>query len=427
MKNRSLSSNARNSRLSGHFSYENLEKRNLLTADLFSATYEFSDSTGDIRTLAEPVPVQDRFDVLNAVVDVEQEDFFLRTGLVRDELGFAHLKHQQYHAGIPIEGATFTTHIKDREVLSVSGSFADFDAIDSERSLSEADALSEALDFVDADLYMWESLQNQNANNHDPGCTCCECMGTTGHSLGDGHFHGDGHNHGTYSDQPPVGELIYLPTDDGDLVLTFKFDVYAVAPLSRQNIFVDASTGGILETHNLIHHADVDASGTSLYDGTVDFTADDTGNGVRLRQVSDGVETYDLNNSTNYNNATDVTSSSSNFTAASTQTGVQAHYGAEQTLQYFQDAHGRDSYDGNGAILRSYVSYDTNYVNAFWDGSRMTYGDGNGTSFSPLVSLDIVGHEVAHGTFSAKRSKTLPAEPMTGCWVTKSESVVAAH
>jgi Zn-dependent metalloprotease/PKD repeat protein len=40
--------------------------------------------------------------------------------------------------------------------------------------------------------------------------------------------------------------------------------------------------------------------------------------------------------------------------------------------------------------------YSTNYENAFWDGSTMTFGDGY-TKFYPLVSLDVVAHEVSHG------------------------------
>jgi Zn-dependent metalloprotease len=42
------------------------------------------------------------------------------------------------------------------------------------------------------------------------------------------------------------------------------------------------------------------------------------------------------------------------------------------------------------------VHYSTNYENAFWDGSSMTFGDGY-TTFYPLVSLDVSAHEVAHG------------------------------
>ena len=54
-------------------------------------------------------------------------------------------------------------------------------------------------------------------------------------------------------------------------------------------------------------------------------------------------------------------------------------------------------------MLKSYVHYDNNYNNAFWDGQRMTYGDGNGTTFTPLTAIDVTGHEITHGltTFTA--------------------------
>ncbi len=42
------------------------------------------------------------------------------------------------------------------------------------------------------------------------------------------------------------------------------------------------------------------------------------------------------------------------------------------------------------------VHYSRQYDNAFWDGSTMTFGDGY-TMFYPLVSLDVVSHEVSHG------------------------------
>jgi len=42
------------------------------------------------------------------------------------------------------------------------------------------------------------------------------------------------------------------------------------------------------------------------------------------------------------------------------------------------------------------VHYGSNYENAFWNGSSMTFGDGQNT-FYPLVSLDVSAHEVSHG------------------------------
>ena len=43
------------------------------------------------------------------------------------------------------------------------------------------------------------------------------------------------------------------------------------------------------------------------------------------------------------------------------------------------------------------MHYGSNYVNAFWDGTKMTYGDGDGVTYGPLVSLDVAGHEMTHG------------------------------
>ena len=42
------------------------------------------------------------------------------------------------------------------------------------------------------------------------------------------------------------------------------------------------------------------------------------------------------------------------------------------------------------------VHYGSQYENAFWNGSTMSFGDGK-TTFYPLVSADVAGHEVSHG------------------------------
>ena len=47
-------------------------------------------------------------------------------------------------------------------------------------------------------------------------------------------------------------------------------------------------------------------------------------------------------------------------------------------------------------ILQMRVHYSRNYENAFWNGQAMTFGDG-GSTFYPLVSLDVSAHEVSHG------------------------------
>ena len=57
----------------------------------------------------------------------------------------------------------------------------------------------------------------------------------------------------------------------------------------------------------------------------------------------------------------------------------------------------RDSYNAAGAQLKSTVHYSTNYVNAFWNGTQMVYGDGDGSQSGPLgKDLDVTVHELTH-------------------------------
>ena len=75
-----------------------------------------------------------------------------------------------------------------------------------------------------------------------------------------------------------------------------------------------------------------------------------------------------------------------------------AHNYAIATYDYYSSNHGRDSIDDAGMTLVSRVHYSRNYNNAFWDGSQMTYGDGDGVTFIPLSQdADVVAHELTHG------------------------------
>jgi len=65
------------------------------------------------------------------------------------------------------------------------------------------------------------------------------------------------------------------------------------------------------------------------------------------------------------------------------------------TYDYFFTQHGRDSYDGAGAPLKSTTHYcpsssDCPYQNAFWNGTQMVYGEG----FSAADDVD--AHELTH-------------------------------
>jgi hypothetical protein len=59
--------------------------------------------------------------------------------------------------------------------------------------------------------------------------------------------------------------------------------------------------------------------------------------------------------------------------------------------------HARDSYDNAGATIKSSAHYSSSYNNAFWNGSQMVYGDGDGSQFIALSrALDVDAHELTH-------------------------------
>jgi Zn-dependent metalloprotease len=80
----------------------------------------------------------------------------------------------------------------------------------------------------------------------------------------------------------------------------------------------------------------------------------------------------------------------------------EAFEGLGVTFDAFWDAFARNSIDGAGAPLRATVHYGRDYDNAFWNGERMVFGDGDGEVFTGFTgSLTVIAHELAHGVVEA--------------------------
>lgn len=76
----------------------------------------------------------------------------------------------------------------------------------------------------------------------------------------------------------------------------------------------------------------------------------------------------------------------------------EAYEGSGATYDFYQKIYERNSIDDRGMPLNSTVHYGKNYDNAFWNGSQMVYGDGDGEIFGRFTqSLDVIGHELTHG------------------------------
>jgi Zn-dependent metalloprotease len=68
------------------------------------------------------------------------------------------------------------------------------------------------------------------------------------------------------------------------------------------------------------------------------------------------------------------------------------------TYDFYWQVFGRDSVDDEGLALHGTVHFDEDYDNAFWDGQRMIYGDGDQAQFERFTkSIDVIAHELTHG------------------------------
>jgi Zn-dependent metalloprotease len=76
----------------------------------------------------------------------------------------------------------------------------------------------------------------------------------------------------------------------------------------------------------------------------------------------------------------------------------EAYDGLGATFDFFWEAYQRNSIDDQGLPLEGTVHFGRNYDNAFWNGERMVFGDGDSKLFNRFtISLDVIAHELTHG------------------------------
>ncbi len=192
---------------------------------------------------------------------------------------------------------------------------------------------------------------------------------------------------------------------------------------SRLATFVDARTGTVLRREEEI--VNVDGTGQSLYGGTVPLKLTQSGSTYQLKDPTRGnTYTTDMNNGTDSfacqlfgsgcKTGTIFSSPDTSFgngtTSSRESAGVDAQYGTNMTWDYYKLTFGRNGIFNNGSGSYNRVHYGSGYVNAFWDGTKMTYGDGDGVNYGPLTSLDVAGHEMTHGVTENSANLTYSGE-----------------
>jgi bacillolysin len=190
----------------------------------------------------------------------------------------------------------------------------------------------------------------------------------------------------------------------------YKVEVIYPDPTKSREIMVDAATGEVISSSSIVCSVNAPGTADTRYSGTRNITGDTFAGGLRLRQDNHGIAVRTLNNQYWADvNAIDFVDNDNNWTAAEhgfNQSAFDVHWGTERFLDYFRTTFGRNGFDNANFPVTSYVhrgAFDGqgNSVpmdNAYWDSNERTlsYGDGSRV-FQPLVSLDIVAHEMGHG------------------------------
>ncbi|MCA6094203.1 M4 family metallopeptidase [Streptomyces sp. SCA3-4] len=177
------------------------------------------------------------------------------------------------------------------------------------------------------------------------------------------------------------------------------------------HVITDARTGARLFEFQGVKQG----TGNSQYSGKVTIGTSGSSGSYQLNDATrGGHKTYNLNRGSSgtgtlFTDADDVWGNGSTSDAATA--GVDAHYGAQLTWDYYKNVHGRSGIKGDGKGAYSRVHYGNNYVNAFWSDQCfcMTYGDGSGNA-KPLTSIDVAAHEMTHGVTSATANLTYSGE-----------------
>lgn len=288
-----------------------------------------------------------------------------------DELGMAHTRVRQTVNKIPVWEGEAIVHLKsDGSLATITDDLKESIVVNTEPNLSEKDAYNLAV---------------ENYRGRSP-------LGGADNKIGMFIYRGENRDHLVYRVETPR--------------ITGKGE--PSAPV----VFIDAQTGEkVFEYDNL-----QTGTGSSLYSGTVTISTTSSAGTYYMEDTTRRMGTFNMNSTGNETTGTGGTQSRYTDTddvwnTTIQRAGVDAHYGAAQTFDYYQAVHGRNGINGNYgpgtatsavggvSLVASRVHFGSSgrYNNAFWYQNMMSYGDGDGTTFSPLTTIDVAGHEMTHG------------------------------
>ncbi|SHL69546.1 Por secretion system C-terminal sorting domain-containing protein [Chitinophaga jiangningensis] len=317
---------------------------------------------------------------LRSALKLGPEDSLRLTRRIAEDNGRSHQYFNQYYKGYPVRGGSYAVHGRDGIIESVDGELVEIGKVSVDVRVDENAALANALSDIHAAKYGWqdEAVQARYREvERDPKATLY-----------------------------PKGSLIIFKDErqTKSFRLAWQFHIKALEPDLDLDVFVDAATGRILAKESRMLHVNVPGTVACLYWGTRNVTMDNnTPGNYRLREVrttngrTANIHTFDNHGSSSATNPgfTDFNGTTTSWTTPNA--GHDVHWGAEMVFDYWATVRNRNSYDNLGGTLECFA-HAGNIDNAGWDPTvrRAIFGDGD-VKFKPVVSIDAVAHEIAHG------------------------------
>ena len=326
------------------------------------------------------------------------QDSFSVKSAAQDELGTTHVRLERSHNGIPVFGEQAIGHVGNDGSVSVTGLMGQIPAdLGKGKPAMSADAAAQRI----VSLF-----------NLSPGAVTGKDMTRVISQGTDGKYRDTWMIENFFAGATQKNAQV--SADDGE-VSAWDNDHGIIDPYSMEraekaaaqpDAFAEATRRTLANPPSTVLGND-----HSEYSGMVEIGGTPVGTSGQEQMLDttrgQGIETLDNQGRTqNASKPPAVLTDENGAWAEPTdpkgqQTAVDAQYGAQMTYDFYKNVLGRDSIDGNGQKLLSVVNTKLDSPNAFWDGSKMTYGLGDGNRFGNLTEMDITGHEISHGVTEA--------------------------
>lgn len=351
-------------------------KHYILLLSLMSSVFCFSqntncasivrDSLGVIKSakfVDDSVSISSADEFFSDYLNVTKYDSFKVKALRSFRPNTRNEYYEQYYKGVRVEGAGYTFHFADGNLVDAHGHYVRIGNLNTTPSLSVEEVISR--------IVQVEGLEHTDTSYFDVKLLITEKAAS--------------------SSAPTLA--------------------YWVAPRIQYNYlckagYVNAHTGDIMLHKPILQNAVATGVFQTLYrDGLVHATTELRSNNKYTlwdNTRGNGIYVYDIGGQTSMSQST-LIEDDDNYWAITEHTlnaeyvAFDAYWGMQQVYDRLLNTHNINSIDDNGLALKTYINYPFS-DNAAWDPDHNVILIANSfDSYKPMVSIDDIAHELGHG------------------------------